>query len=85
MTVVARGGSSSGDRRQLFPSYAERQSAIVAAERIKGVRAVLPELNVRLPSHHQRSDDELAHAVADGLEWDALVPNGHVRAVVENG
>lgn len=66
-------------------SYAKKFAAVRAAERLQGVRAIAEELTVVLPSLSKRTDTEIAHAVADRLQWDITVPAGSVRARVEDG
>src|SRR6185437_10145720 len=55
-------------------SLAEKWSAVRATERIGGVKAVVDEITVELPSSHQRTDEDLARAVLTALQWDVLVP-----------
>jgi len=66
-------------------SYAEKFSAERTAERVNGVKAVADELEVKLPGPHQRTDTELAHAVANALHWDIQVPDDRIKATVEKG
>ena len=44
-------------------SYAEKWSAVRAAQRVGGVRVVVDEIKVELPSSYQRSDTDIARAV----------------------
>jgi osmotically-inducible protein OsmY len=67
------------------PSYAQKSAAARATARVAGVKAVVNELEVNLPSADQRSDEELARAVAQALTWDSRVPPDGVKAVVSNG
>jgi len=69
----------------LVNSYAEKYSAERTAERVIGVRAVADELEVKLPGSHQRTDTELAHAVANALRWDIQVPDDRIKAAVDAG
>ena len=66
-------------------SYAQRTCAERAVERVGGVRVVAEELKVRLPGVFQRTDTDIAHAVANALRWDVEVPDDKVKARVENG
>jgi osmotically-inducible protein OsmY len=66
-------------------SYAEKFSAERTAERVNAVKAVADELEVKLPGPHQRTDTELAHAVANALHWDIQVPDDRIKATVEKG
>ena len=66
-------------------SYAEKQAAIVAVRRVKGVRAIAEEIEVRYPSDKKTSDDEIAKRVIDILSWDTMVPSGSIQVMVRDG
>ena len=66
------------------PSYADKYIAIYAVERVAGVKAVADEIQVKLPSSHERSDTELAHAAVNVLQWNVQVPDDRVRVTVRN-
>jgi osmotically-inducible protein OsmY len=66
-------------------SYADKWRAETVASRVKGVKAVANDLEVKLPSSSQRPDPEIARAVVDGLKWNVLVPHENIKATVENG
>jgi osmotically-inducible protein OsmY len=65
-------------------SYAQRMSAVKAAERIYGVTAVADELEVRLTGDSQRDDADIARAIANALDWNTNVPTS-VKAEVNDG
>jgi len=66
-------------------SYAEKQAAEMAARRVRGVKAVAEEIEVRLPFGTERSDDEIAAAAVDRLAWDVAIPCDAVKIKVEKG
>jgi osmotically-inducible protein OsmY len=66
-------------------SYAEKHAAEMAARRVRGVKAVAEEIEVRLPFETDRSDDEIAAAAVDRLAWDVCVPRDAIKVKVENG
>jgi osmotically-inducible protein OsmY len=66
-------------------NFAEKQAAETAARRVKGVKAVAEEIEVRLSPETQRSDADIAAAAIDRLGWDVLVPPDSVKAKVEDG
>lgn len=66
-------------------SYAEKLAAVTAAKRVKGVRAVADEIEVRYPDEKKTADDEIAKRIVDILAWDVEVPAGAVQAVVRDG
>ena len=54
-------------------SYSKKWSAEEAAHRVRAVKAVANDIEVRLPHSSERTDTDLAAAVVRALEWDALV------------
>ncbi|MBB5428955.1 osmotically-inducible protein OsmY [Paraburkholderia atlantica] len=67
------------------PSFAEKLAAEKAAQRVAGVKAVVVEMQVRLPKHHEHGDEELANAVRAILHWSVVVPDDSVKVQVEKG
>jgi osmotically-inducible protein OsmY len=66
-------------------NYAKKWAAERAAHRVRGVRAVANDIEVRLPSSAQRTDADIALAVTRTLEWDAFVPAEDIDVTVSNG
>jgi osmotically-inducible protein OsmY len=66
-------------------SYAEKTAAERAARRVKGVKAIAEEIEVRLPSHTKRADDEIAARAIDILKWQVGVPADRITLKVEKG
>lgn len=66
-------------------SYLDKWRAERTVSRIRGVRAVANDLDVRLPSSSIRTDPDVARAVADALDWNVSVPKGRIKAKVEKG
>jgi osmotically-inducible protein OsmY len=66
-------------------SYAKRWAAEEAALRVRGVRAVANDIEVRLPSSSERTDADIAAAALRALEWDAFIPTDRVKVTVSNG
>jgi osmotically-inducible protein OsmY len=66
-------------------SYVKKWSAEHAAARVFGVRAVAEEIQVKLPGSLKRSDEDIAGAVANVLEWNVLVPHDRIKVQVQNG
>lgn len=65
--------------------YSEKQAAEKAASRVRGVKAVAEEIEVRLPAETRRSDEDIAAAAINRLLWDASVPGEAVKIKVEKG
>lgn len=66
-------------------SYAEKLAAEHAAQRVQGVKAVVVEMDVRPSKRDARTDTEIAASANRVLEWNAAIPDGHVKVVVEKG
>ncbi|WP_433608175.1 BON domain-containing protein [Dactylosporangium sp. CA-139114] len=66
-------------------SFVKKWAAEQAVEHVRGVRAVANDIEVRLPGWAERTDADIAAAVARALEWDAVLPPGAVTASVSNG
>jgi osmotically-inducible protein OsmY len=66
-------------------SYAEKGTAERAAGRVKGVKAIANELEVRVPGPFTRSDPEIAGAAREALEWNVAVPHDRIQITVEKG
>ncbi len=65
-------------------SYAAKRAAETAAARVRDVKAVAEEIEVRIPAESRRDDSDIAAAAAQRLIWDVRVPDG-VQAVVDHG
>ena len=55
-------------------SYIKRWAAEEAAHRVRGVKAVANDIEVRLSTTDQKTDADVAAAAVRALEWDAFVP-----------
>jgi osmotically-inducible protein OsmY len=66
-------------------SYTKKWAAEEAAHRVKGVRAVANDIEVRIPTAAERTDADIALAVSRAIEWDAMVPTDKVKVTVSKG
>ncbi len=66
-------------------NYVEKYAAERAARRVRGVKAVAEEIEVRLPSDKKTGDDEIAARAVRMLAWDVAVPLGGIQVKVEHG
>ncbi len=66
-------------------NYASKHAAEMAASRVKGVKAVADEIEIRLPFAVTRADDQIASAAVERLAWDVTVPRDAVHVRVEKG
>lgn len=66
-------------------TYQKKWAAEEAAHRVRGVRAVANDIEVRLPSMAERTDADVAAAAVRALEWDAFVPVEKLEVTVSKG
>jgi osmotically-inducible protein OsmY len=66
-------------------NYAEKGIAERIAFRVRGVRALVEQIEVRYPDNARVGDDALADRCAHVLEWDVQIPERSVELKVENG
>ena len=66
-------------------SYLDKWRAERVASRVKGVKAVANDLEVKLPASSTRTDPEIARAAVDALKWNIAVPSDRVKVRVEKG
>jgi osmotically-inducible protein OsmY len=67
------------------PNYTQKRAAEKVVARIKGVRGIAEEIEVRHPGGSGVADDEIAKRVVNTLKWGTLVPHDKVQVTVENG
>jgi osmotically-inducible protein OsmY len=66
-------------------SYTKKWAAEEAAHRVRGVRAVANDIEVRIPTMSERTDADIALAVTRAIEWDAMVPTDKAKVTVSKG
>jgi osmotically-inducible protein OsmY len=66
-------------------SYTKKWAAEEAAHRVRGVKAVANDIEVKLPGSSERTDEDIAQAVVRALEWDAFVPIDKLDITVSKG
>src|SRR5439155_5625633 len=66
-------------------TYTKKWAAEDAAHRVRGVKAVANDIEVRLPSSAERTDADLAAAAVRALEWDAFVSVEKLDVTVSKG
>lgn len=66
-------------------SYWDRTTAERATSRVSGVKALANDLEIRLPSSSARTDEDIAHAAVNRLEWSVVVPNKQIKVKVSQG
>ena len=66
-------------------TFAEKHAAETAVRRVKGVRAIADEIEVKLSFDVKRTDEDIAAAIVSRLAWDSTIPKDSVKATVQNG
>jgi osmotically-inducible protein OsmY len=66
-------------------TFGKKWAAERAALRVRGVKAVVNNIEVRLAPSHEQTDVDLAQSVARALEMDSLVPDDMVKVSVSGG
>jgi osmotically-inducible protein OsmY len=66
-------------------TFAEKHAASHAVQRVKGVKAVPLELDVKLAPDHTRSDTDIAASAEQALKWNTAVPVEAIRLTVDHG
>ena len=67
------------------PTYSQKLAAERAVARIKGVRGIAQEIEVRHNLGKGTSDEEIAARVLETLKWSTVVPEGKITVKVERG
>lgn len=66
-------------------NYGQKHAAEMATGRVKGVKAIAEEIEVKLPFDIKRDDADIATAAIDRLAWDVATPRSAVKVKVEKG
>jgi osmotically-inducible protein OsmY len=66
-------------------SYTKRWAAEEATHRVRGVKAVANDIEVKLSSDDERTDGDIAAAAVRALEWDAFIPVDKLDVTVSKG
>jgi osmotically-inducible protein OsmY len=66
-------------------SYAEKLATERAAERVSGVTALVSQLDVHLPNNLERTDEDIAQAALNVINWSPSIPADSVKVEVSKG
>jgi osmotically-inducible protein OsmY len=69
----------------IVESHAAKRAAERAASRVRGVRAVSSQLEVKPAGPAERTDADIAWAAANALAWNALVPQDRITVSLTDG
>ncbi|MEK1891014.1 MAG: BON domain-containing protein [Phyllobacterium sp.] len=67
------------------PTYIEKNTAAEVVCRVKGVRGIAQDMEVRPAGSHRTADDEIAKRALNILNWSTNLPDGAVQVQVEDG
>jgi osmotically-inducible protein OsmY len=67
------------------PSYIEKLEAESAAKRVKSVKAVANDIQIRLASDIKHTDTDIAQRAVDSLRWRSGIPAERITATVTDG
>jgi len=67
------------------PSYADKLKAEQVVKRVRGVKGVANDIEVRLSGRSARTDTEIARAAVDALKWKTSVPGDEIKVSVTKG
>jgi osmotically-inducible protein OsmY len=66
-------------------SYWQKFTAERAASRVAGVKAIANEIEVRLPTSSERTDEDIARAAVNSLNWAVSIPADRIKVKVSKG
>lgn len=66
-------------------TYSEKITAEEATKRVMGVKAVVVNIEVHIPSVGKKTDVDIAQAVLNALKWNTSVPDKKIKVTVEDG
>jgi osmotically-inducible protein OsmY len=66
-------------------SYAEKFAVEKAVKRVKGVRGIAEEIEIRFPGDKQTADDQIVKRALDIIAWDSTIPKDRVQVKVQDG
>lgn len=66
-------------------NYWQKSAAERAVGRVKGVKAIAEEIEVRLNGGNRHQDDDIAAAAVHSLDWNVSVPKDSVKVRVQKG
>ena len=66
-------------------TYAQKAATEEAVRRVKGVKGIAEEIEVRPFGSNLTADDEIAKRALHSISWNTVVPDGAVQVKVQNG
>ncbi len=69
----------------IVDDFYKKVAAEKAIKKIKGVRAVAEDIEVKYGTEYQKTDKEIAKAIVGAFEWNTAVPEDKISIEVRNG
>lgn len=69
----------------IVPYWYQKDAVKKAVKRIKGVCAIVDDIEVKLPSQLEGSDEDIAHRIAKLFDWNIQIPGDDIDADVHEG
>jgi osmotically-inducible protein OsmY len=66
-------------------SYRKKLAAEESAQKVRGVKIVASDIEVRIPGAEKKTDTELAEAVKHALRWNSSVDQDKIEVKVDDG
>jgi osmotically-inducible protein OsmY len=66
-------------------TYAQKSTTEEVVRRVKGVKGIAQEIEVRPPGANCTADDEIAKRALNTIEWNSSIPDGAVQVKVQKG
>jgi osmotically-inducible protein OsmY len=66
-------------------SYIEKWVIVDAVKRVIGVKAIVDEIEVHIPDADRRTDEDIAVAATDLIDWSTIIPSGTLKVIVREG
>ena len=65
--------------------YSKKSAAEKAVKKVKGVKAIAEDIQVRYGSSYQKTDKEIAKAVVNTFEWNTAIQEKDIEIKVDDG
>ncbi|TLP81734.1 BON domain-containing protein [Maribacter sp. ACAM166] len=66
-------------------AFSKKVAAEKAAKSVAGVKAVAEDIQIKYGDDYRKTDQEIAKAAVNALEWNASVPNNKILVKVDDG
>ncbi|MGM4985567.1 MULTISPECIES: BON domain-containing protein [Rhizobium] len=66
-------------------SYSQKETAERVVKRVKGVRGIAEEIEIRVFGTYETEDEDIASRAVKMLDWNVSVPKGAVQVKVQKG